>query len=212
MTTTILTWARATVTACVAIALTTAAAGCSSHTGESSGVDAAHATAPGAAAQAAGTAVLTEVNGELSVGETPWWQLATTPPPPSNPPTGGDPPPPRRFILSGGVLFEPNSPTLTPGAGTQLGVILSQVQGLPDVRITVDGYTNADGGPERAAVTLAAARAGTVKSWFVVNGISATRITTHGWGDRHPIYPHPINDSERAANRRCEISVAGGAP
>lgn len=198
MTKTMLT-CRAAVTACAAVVLTAVLASCAGPTDAPSGNDTTRAAATSAPAPEG-------ADGELTVGETPWWQLAATTPGPKR----GPQPPPRHFVLSGGVLFEPNSPALTPGAGTQLGIILTQLEAHRDARVTVDGYTNADAGPERTAMTLSASRAGTVKAWFVANGIAAQRITTHGWGDSHPIYPHPSNDSERAANRRCEISVSGG--
>jgi hypothetical protein len=67
-------------------------------------------------------------------------------------------------------------------------------------------------GLESTAVTLSAVRAAMVQAWFVANGIPAARIATHGWGDSHPIYPRLATDAERAANRRCEITVTVGTP
>lgn len=214
MTKTIVTGGRTAAAACAAI-LTVVTAGCSVRTGGAPGVGAARETATSAAPAGIGA---TTPAGELTVNETPWWQVTTASPSPTptrrDPPTparGDRPLPPQRFVLSGGVLFEPDSPVLTPGASTQLDVILVQVQAHPAARIVVNGYTNADGSPESGALQLSVSRADTIKAWFVTNGIAAARITTRGWGDSHPIYAHPADDSQRAANRRCEITVIEGA-
>lgn len=153
----------------------------------------------------ASTAPITSVDGQLSVGETPWWQIPTT-----TPSSAGDAPT-RYFTLSGGVLFQPDSPLLTAGAAIQLGVILDAAEAQHHPQITIDGHTDkGTGGSAAAAVRLSLDRADAVKNWFVAHGVPADAIVTHGWGDTRPLYPSDT-DAHRAANRRCDITLTHGA-
>lgn len=144
----------------------------------------------------------------LSVGETPWWQVAPTHSAaakvtPSAAPT-------QRYTLEGGVLFEPDAASLTPGASSQLAVVLDVIRSRPASDVAIDGYTNDDGGPAAGAFLLSRQRADTVRGWLVAHGVPSSRITTHGWGDTRPVYPHPTSDAQRAANRRCTITITAG--
>jgi outer membrane protein OmpA-like peptidoglycan-associated protein len=56
-------------------------------------------------------------------------------------------------------------------------------------------------------------RAASVKSWLVQNaGVSASRITTRGWGETKPVAPNTNtngsdNPAGRQKNRRVEITI-----
>jgi outer membrane protein OmpA-like peptidoglycan-associated protein len=150
----------------------------------------------------------------LSVEERPWWQSPHTTPPPSTqagtpPPT---PPAPRHYTLSGDIPFEADSAALTIGAGTQLAVILEQVDQHHGSHINVDGHTNPVGGSKANGQALSEQRAAAVKAWFMAHGVPENIITALGWGSTRPIYPNPINEAQSAANRRCEITVLASTP
>lgn len=165
--------------------------------------------------------------GALTVDETPWWQVPTSVTTSSTPtettasdaddsstsssaPSSGadDPTPePQLFVLSGAVLFEPDSPHLTDGAASQLGIVISQIPDPATAAITIDGFS--DTGTGNSGVDgdqLSWDRANAVRDWFVDRGVPADHIATHGWGDTRPLFPSDT-DEHRAANRRCEITV-----
>jgi outer membrane protein OmpA-like peptidoglycan-associated protein len=145
----------------------------------------------------------------LGVGETPWWQVAPTHPAAANVPPSA--PPTQRYTLEGGVIFEPDSAALTPGASSQLGVVLDVIRSRSASDVAINGYTNDDGGPAAGAFLLSRQRADAVRGWLVAHGVPPSRITTHGWGDTRPVYPHPTNEAQRAANRRCTITITAGS-
>jgi len=145
---------------------------------------------------------------QLSVGETPWWQAPR--PSASTTPSPGRSPQPQHFVLSGNVLFQPDSPVLTPGAATQLAVVLGRVKNHSEARIAVDGYADRAGtGTEAVALRLSIDRARAVQEWLVAHGVPADHLTARGWGDTRPVHPHPVNEAQHAENRRCEITVTG---
>lgn len=143
---------------------------------------------------------------QLSTDEMPWWQQSPRTPVPRQA-AGAGKSRSTRFVLSGGVLFEPDTPILTAGAGSQLAVILAAAQSLPGAIIIVDGYTNKiPGANTHRSLQISQQRADTVKAWLVTRGIKPGNIRTHGWGDSRPLNPGNT-EAERAANRRCEITI-----
>ena len=74
-----------------------------------------------------------------------------------------------------------------------------------DVRISVDGHTDATG-PEAYNQTLSERRAKAVKSYLVENGVRADRLSTRGYGESNPIASNDTREG-RELNRRVELKV-----
>jgi outer membrane protein OmpA-like peptidoglycan-associated protein len=187
------------------LALTVGLAACGSATTPTPSASA----SPTAAATTASTAgANTPDGGQLEVAEQPWWQ-ATPSLSPSTP--SGTTPPPKTVTITrpGDVLFQPDSPALTPGATTQLAALQQRyLTPDPNATITITGHTDigTGSGTEAASKALSTARAAAVRDWLTAHGIPTTAITIHGVGDTEPLYPSNT-DAHRAANRRCDITV-----
>lgn len=87
--------------------------------------------------------------------------------------------------------------------------VLERIAGMaakcPDVKLNVTGYTDASGS-EDENLTLSKARAESVRSVLVDNGVAAGQVSATGKGETEPIAD---NDTPAgiAANRRVEITV-----
>jgi outer membrane protein OmpA-like peptidoglycan-associated protein len=102
--------------------------------------------------------------------------------------------------LPASVLFKPELAVLLPGAGALLGEVCRDLTATyPAATADIAGYTAAIGGGNGLA--LSQARAGLVASYLEGCGVSATRLSAHGYGDRDQI-PGGL-----AANRRVVITV-----
>lgn len=75
----------------------------------------------------------------------------------------------------------------------------------PDLKIEIGGHICCITKDHR---NLSNDRAKSIKNFLIQYGIAKERITFKGYGSTMPIYPIPENnESERAANRRVEITV-----
>jgi outer membrane protein OmpA-like peptidoglycan-associated protein len=102
--------------------------------------------------------------------------------------------------LPASVLFKPELAVLLPGAGAVLGEVCHDLTATyPAATADIAGYTAAIGGGDGLA--LSQARAGLVASYLGGCGVSASRLSAHGYGDRDQI-PGGL-----AANRRVVITV-----
>jgi outer membrane protein OmpA-like peptidoglycan-associated protein len=129
-----------------------------------------------------------------SVPETPWWQRK------------GIPLPMHTYVLSGDVLFDSGSATLSRAATSQLQGVLETALTNPTWTITVDGYTDNVPYPGKGNLALSTARAAAVGGWLEVRKIAASRITVAGYGPADPIGDNSTATG-RALNRRVEISL-----
>jgi outer membrane protein OmpA-like peptidoglycan-associated protein len=102
--------------------------------------------------------------------------------------------------LPASVLFKPEQAVLLPGADAVLGEVCRDLTATyPTATADIAGYTAAIGGGDGLA--LSQARAGLVASYFEGCGVSASRLSAHGYGDRDQI------QGGLAANRRVVITV-----
>ena len=51
---------------------------------------------------------------------------------------------------------------------------------------------------------LSEARAAAVKTWLLAHNVTADRVTSHGYGDTHPLVLNDT-DADRFKNRRVEL-------
>jgi outer membrane protein OmpA-like peptidoglycan-associated protein len=73
----------------------------------------------------------------------------------------------------------------------------------PDLKIGVEGHTDNVGSPA-SNKTLSEARAKSVVSALVAQGISADRLTPAGYGQDNPVADNNTEEG-RAKNRRVEL-------
>lgn len=103
------------------------------------------------------------------------------------------------------VLFPTNSSYLTEQAKQDLLQFVETVANYPNANIQVDGHTDATGTAEYNK-WLSDKRANSVKEFLANSGISASRISTAGYGLEKPIATNKTKEG-RQQNRRVEITI-----
>ncbi len=124
-------------------------------------------------------------------------------------PAGGQVPPAtsstpghRKIIvpLPASVLFVPDQAILLPGAGRILGELCRDLTSTyPNATAQIAGYTAAVGGGDGMA--LSQARAQVLASYLEACGVSASRLSAHGYGDHDQI------PGGWAVNRRVVVTL-----
>ncbi|MGA2382390.1 MAG: Ig-like domain-containing protein [Gemmatimonadales bacterium] len=99
------------------------------------------------------------------------------------------------------VTFRLNSAVLLPAAKTDLDKVAITMQGLPNSRWQISGYTSNVGAAARN-LRLSQQRADAVKTYLVSKGVPAASLTTAGFGAQHP-----IANNRTAAGRRQNMRV-----
>jgi len=126
---------------------------------------------------------------------------AATPAPP--PPSSDAPPPMTKIESLSGPHFAFNQATLTPEGQAKVRGVAATLNRYPDRGIEVSGYTDSSGDDARNQ-RLSERRAEAVKQILVQSGVSASRITTAGYGAANPVASNATAEG-RAQNRRVEI-------
>jgi outer membrane protein OmpA-like peptidoglycan-associated protein len=103
------------------------------------------------------------------------------------------------------IYFEYNSNELPPNAYETLNNIVKFTSQRPDLKITVEGYTDSYGGKVYNK-QLSQYRADMVKNYLIGNGIAPTKIDARGRGSANPIDKNTSAEG-RKQNRRVEIKV-----
>ncbi len=117
------------------------------------------------------------------------------------------------ITMSGHVLFATGEATLLPTAQQKLQLVAQMLRDMPERTIVVDGHTDSQG-DANANYSLSRARADSVRSFLIGNGVPSERIRSEGFGPSRPV---ASNDTVtgRAENRRVEIVLQpaiGGGP
>jgi outer membrane protein OmpA-like peptidoglycan-associated protein len=130
------------------------------------------------------------------------------PPPPPPPPAAkpAPPPPVKEKIVLRGVNFDFDKAVIRPDAKVILDEAASILGKNPDVAVSVDGYTDSVG-TDAYNMKLSQRRADAVKTYLVGKGVSAGRLTPHGFGETNPVASNDTKEG-RAMNRRVELKVA----
>jgi OmpA-OmpF porin, OOP family len=114
------------------------------------------------------------------------------------------PPPPMTKVASlSGPHFAFNEAQLTPEGQAKVRGAAQMFDQYPDRGIEVSGYTDSMGSDARNQ-RLSERRAEAVKQILVESGVSASRITTAGYGAANPVASNATAEG-RAQNRRVEI-------
>lgn len=103
------------------------------------------------------------------------------------------------------VLFEFDSARLTGDARRVVGDISDALRQAPGRTVSIEGHTDSIGTLEYNQ-TLSEARARSVASELVVQGVARGKIATRGYGESQPIASNKT-DSGRQRNRRVEVII-----
>ena len=117
-----------------------------------------------------------------------------------------------KIELNADVLFDFDKFNLRPEAADSLRKVGEVAKSYGTSPLSIEGHT--DGvGTHGHNMKLSGDRATSVKNWLVQNaGVSASRITTRGWGETKPVAPNTNtngsdNPAGRQKNRRVEITI-----
>ena len=105
------------------------------------------------------------------------------------------------------VLFDFNKYTLKPEARERLARVSGIVLAYPDLKLKIEGYTDAIGSEEYNQ-TLSEKRAQAVRDYLVRSGVSMNNVAAQGLGKADPVADNSTA-SGRKLNRRVEMIVSG---
>jgi outer membrane protein OmpA-like peptidoglycan-associated protein len=102
-----------------------------------------------------------------------------------------------------GILFDTGSDRIRPESGPTLKEITAMLEQHGDLRIGIEGHTDAvgdDGGNQ----ALSDKRAAAVKAYLVAQGIDESRLEARGYGETRPAATNDTPEG-RQQNRRVEL-------
>ena len=102
-----------------------------------------------------------------------------------------------------GINFDTNKADLKLGAEKTISEIVKLLQMYPDLKVEIQGHTD-DTGSADHNMTLSNQRAGTVKNFIMLYGVSESQLVSKGYGMTVPLVPND-SDENRAINRRVEL-------
>ncbi|MFI5263313.1 MAG: OmpA family protein, partial [Candidatus Kapaibacterium sp.] len=101
------------------------------------------------------------------------------------------------------VSFDGATAHLNKESDAQLSKVFAALDNHPGYEVEFRSYTD-DSGDFNTNMELTHDRAESLKVWFVSRGISATRISTEGYGPHNPLVQ---NDTPEHRNQNCRIEV-----
>lgn len=116
-----------------------------------------------------------------------------------------------KISLLGDILFDYDKADIRSAAEPTLLQVAALIQKQRSAKVLIEGHTDSKGSQPYNA-KLSEKRAASVKNWLVGKGISATDISTRGWGAQKPVAPNMRPDGAddpegRQKNRRVEITI-----
>jgi OOP family OmpA-OmpF porin len=117
------------------------------------------------------------------------------------------PPPPKGTKIAEipGPNFDFDKATLTPAGKGKVADAARTLRDNPSIHVEVGGHTDSIGG-DGYNQRLSERRAKTVADELTRDGISASRLSVRGYGERKPVADNST-EAGRARNRRVEIVV-----
>lgn len=127
------------------------------------------------------------------------------------------------FILKH-IYFYAGTYAMKPESQPELEKLLAFLTSHAKVKIEIQGHTNGEGKVKKQKTTgkkkmeegwdfhgnekkLSKYRAEAIKGYLLKNGISEDRVLAEGMGAGKMIYPEPVTQREREANRRVEVYI-----
>jgi outer membrane protein OmpA-like peptidoglycan-associated protein/tetratricopeptide (TPR) repeat protein len=108
-------------------------------------------------------------------------------------------------IVLKNIFFDSNKFELKPESETELDNLVALLLENPNLRITLNGYTDNIGSPA-TNLQLSKNRALSVKQYLESKGIASSRLLYKGFGEANPIAPNTTEEG-RIKNRRTELIV-----
>ncbi len=103
------------------------------------------------------------------------------------------------------ILFNTNKSTFQAQTMPVLQSITAILKEYPSSNFSIEGHTDSDG-KDAANQTLSDSRAAAVKNYLIENGISASRLSSVGYGETKPIDSNKTK-AGKANNRRVEVKL-----
>lgn len=107
------------------------------------------------------------------------------------------------------VLFDTGKYTLKPNTQIALAKVSGILQAYPGLKVQVEGYTDSVGG-DAYNQKLSENRAGAVRDFLAVQGVSSGNMSATGYGKTNPVADNGTA-AGRAQNRRVNLVVSGDA-
>ncbi|MEJ2604076.1 MAG: OmpA family protein [Gammaproteobacteria bacterium] len=108
-------------------------------------------------------------------------------------------------VTLGGVLFATGKAELLPGAMNSVGRLADYLRQNENKTVIVEGHTDSTGSDE-TNLRLSQARADSVRSALIAQGVSPRRITATGLGSSQPVASNDTS-AGRQQNRRVEVII-----
>jgi outer membrane protein OmpA-like peptidoglycan-associated protein len=118
----------------------------------------------------------------------------------------GTEPAPRTFVFES-INFDTASSSIRAAETAEIDQVAATLQQYPSARIRIAGYADARGS-DPANIELGKARADSVKSALVAQGVDAGRVETVSGGENEPVDTN-ATEGGRFENRRTELIVTG---
>ena len=111
------------------------------------------------------------------------------------------------LLSNNNINFATNSAEIDTSSNSLLSELIEVAKQCPEARIEIGGHTDSRGSDEYN-LNLSQARASSVMSYLINNGVEASRLSAVGYGETNPIAD---NESEAglAKNRRIEFNIKG---
>jgi outer membrane protein OmpA-like peptidoglycan-associated protein len=107
--------------------------------------------------------------------------------------------------FEGGILFDTNSTSLSPGGYDRLRSMAATLNNYPKSRVIIKGHTDSQG-DERYNQKLSEERANTVRGALAAEGVASSRLSSMGMGEKFPLASNDTAEG-RQQNRRVEIEI-----
>lgn len=110
-----------------------------------------------------------------------------------------------KLVMPENVTFATGSAALSDQARNALATASETLVQYPDTTLTINGHTD-NTGNDAINEPLSHNRALAVADYLQSRGVNSSRLTTAGYGSRHPIASNATTEG-RAQNRRVEILI-----
>jgi outer membrane protein OmpA-like peptidoglycan-associated protein len=104
------------------------------------------------------------------------------------------------------IQFQSSKAILLPSSLKELDEVASLLQQNPEIQLTIEGHTSADGSLA-FNMQLSEARAASVRKYLLSKGVEESRLTAKGFGPTQPVADDKTA-AGKAKNRRVELKLS----